>query len=141
MRKILAGSLVTLVILQGAPAVAGVETTRRTAVTKDCLHLDVRPASIVFTCADGGFFVRRLQWRAWHQRAAFAHGVFHRNDCDPSCAGGTVAVTTGTLRLTHRRRCEGWNRYVFRRAVMVFDAPLLGRNRETFDLFCPFRDP
>jgi hypothetical protein len=139
--RALIASLIALAVVGTAPVSSSAGTARRTTVTRDCLHLGVRPRSVVFACADGGFFVRGLEWREWHRRAAFAHGVFHQNDCDPNCAGGSFSVATGTLRLTHRRWCANWGRYVFRRAVVVFDTPLLGRSHEAFDLSCPLRPP
>jgi hypothetical protein len=140
MRRILAiVLLLTLIPVAGASEAEA--RPRRTLVTKDCLHLGARPSSIVFACADGGFLVRRLEWRSWHRRSAFAHGVFHQNDCDPNCAGGTFHRMTGTLRLTHRRWCARWHRHVFRHALVVFDAPLLGRDRQSFAMFCPLRRP
>ena len=53
----------------------------RTYVTSDCAHARIRPDSIMFTCADGGYFVRQLEWSTWRVRTAIARGVYHRNDC------------------------------------------------------------
>ena len=136
MRRPLGALLVTLSLL---PLVVGDASAgeRRTAVTTDCQHVEVRPRWIVFACADGGFLVRRLEWRSWHPFRAAASGVFHQNDCDPSCAGGEYHIVTGVLRLRGRTWCPGIERFVFDHAVTRFDAPLLGRDQQRFRLFCP----
>jgi hypothetical protein len=127
------------VVLAIVPSIVGNAAAgeRRTSVTDDCLHASVRPRSIVFACADGGFLVRRLTWHTWHPFRARATGVFHQNDCDPSCAEGEYHTRTGTLRLRGRTWCPGIERYVFDHAVTRFDAPLLGRDRQRFRMFCP----
>ena len=110
---------------------------RRTAVTHNCQRVEVRPRWIVFACGDGGFFVRRLVWSRWHPFRAVASGEFHQNDCDPSCAGGEFHTREGILRLRGRMWCDAVNRYVFERAVVRFERPLLGREEMRFRLFCP----
>ena len=110
---------------------------RRTAITDDCLGVDVRPRSIVFGCGDGGFFVRRLDWSMWRHFRARATGQFHMNDCDPSCAGGEIHTAFGHLRVRGRRWCPEIERYVFERAAIRYATPLLGRSETRFELFCP----
>jgi hypothetical protein len=110
----------------------------RTYVTHDCTGVDIRPRSIMFTCADGGFYVKRLEWRSWHRFRAAGHGVFHRNDCDPSCAGGTFHTKRGRLVLRRRRWCPDIERYVFARVTITYRGSLLGRHRESRALLCPF---
>ena len=112
-------------------------TGRRTAITDDCLHVAVRPSSIVFACADGGFLVRHLAWSTWHRERARAQGVFHQNDCHPSCAEGHMHARAGVLRVHGRRWCPDIERYVFAHAIVRFDAPLLGRDGMRFRLACP----
>ena len=136
MRRHAAVAIVAVAVLLAQPGVlqAG---ERRTAVTYDCRHVQVQPRSIMFACGDGGFFVRRLDWRTWHPFRAFARGVFHQNDCRPSCAGGTFHTREGTLRLRGRTWCPDIRRYVFDHAVVKFDAPLVGRDEQRFRMFCP----
>jgi hypothetical protein len=109
----------------------------RTYVTSDCAHARIRPDGIMFACADGGYFVRRLEWSTWRVRTAVARGLFHQNDCQPSCAGGTFHNRRGELRLIGRRWCPDIDRFVFRRAVVDYDRPLLGARTTRFPLFCP----
>ena len=118
-----------------APAVAG--HRGRTYLPADCHHLQMRPRSIVFACADGGFFVRRLTWSSWSRDRAVGRGVFHQNACRPSCADGTFHVATGTIHVSHRMRCADRDRFIFRRVAIRFDRPLLHRDRVAFRLVCP----
>ena len=138
MRRIVGLVVASLMLMTlGTPVATAGRDERRTAVTTDCQHVEVRPRWIVFACADGGFFVRRLEWRSWHPFRAAATGVFHQNDCDPSCAEGEYHERTGILRLRGRTWCPGIERYVFDHAVTRFDAPLLGRDQQRFRLICP----
>ena len=109
----------------------------KTFVNHNCTGVRIEPRAIMFTCADGGFFVKSLDWRSWHRFRAVGHGVFHRNDCDPSCAGGTFHRAKGRLVLVRRLWCEDINRYVFRRARIRYARPLLGEERESWWLYCP----
>jgi hypothetical protein len=97
----------------------------------------VRPRSIVFACADGGFYVRRLTWSSWRRFRASGRGVFHQNDCRPNCAEGTFHTAAGSIELRRRMVCGQRPRFVFRRVIMVFDHPLLHRDRVSFGLRCP----
>lgn len=130
--------LATFVIL-GVSAIAPVDASARlpTAVTHNCTDVKVRPPSIIFTCADGNFFVRRARWQSWHRYRAVGQGVVHRNDCDPSCAGGTFHTARGRLILHDRIRCPGIHRWVFGRVRITYDGRLLGRHRERWRLGCP----
>jgi hypothetical protein len=130
----LVGVVVTLIGLAPAPSSAA----SRTYVTNDCRHIRVRPRSIMFACADAGFYVTRLDWQRWLVHRAAGDGVFHRNDCLPDCADGTFRTRHGTIRLRHRLWCPDVGSYVFRRATIVYRHPLLGRSRTAFRLSCPY---
>ena len=108
-----------------------------TFVTKDCVHVAIRPASIVFACADGNFYADHLRWGFWGVRHARGHGVFHQNDCNPSCAEGHFHERRGRITLRYRRWCPQIHKYVFRRATVHFRRPLLGRTGESFAMYCP----
>lgn len=109
----------------------------RTLVTNNCLHLRYKPRYILFACADGGFYVRQTEWSSWHRFRATGHGVFHQNDCEPSCAGGTFHTVPGRIVLKDRMRCPEQHHYAFDRAVITFDGTLLGRHRVRAGMFCP----
>jgi hypothetical protein len=109
----------------------------RTLVTNNCLHLRYKPRYILFACGDGGFYVRQAAWSSWHRFRAIGRGVFHQNDCDPSCAGGTFHTAPGRIVLKDRIRCPERHRYAFGRAIITFDGTLLGRHRVRTRIFCP----
>ena len=91
----------------------------------------------MFACADGGYFVTSLEWTGWHRFRATGRGLFHQNDCRPSCAEGTFHSRRGRITMSRRQWCAGVHRYVFRRARVVYVRPLLGRVRTNFRLSCP----
>lgn len=109
----------------------------RTFVTNNCRHLKYEPRYIMFACGDGGFYVRRTEWSSWHRFRATGRGVFHQNDCRPSCAGGTFHTAPGRIVLKDRTRCPEQHHYAFGRAVITFYGTLLGRHRVRTKLFCP----
>lgn len=49
------------------------------------LH-QVRPTSIVLTCADGYNYIDGIVWES----DTVGHGTQHENDCNPYCAAGTM---------------------------------------------------
>lgn len=110
---------------------------RPTHVTHNCTKAKIKPRRILFACADGGYYVTRLAWKAWYRRRAVARGVFHLNDCDPSCAEGTFHKRRGRLVLRRRLWCPEIDKFVFKRARVRYKRTLNGRKRESFRLFCP----
>jgi len=134
MRKAaMAWLVVSVIVLVPAPA----QAARRTFAVSDCQHTEIRPDSIMFACADGGYYVTHLEWSIWHRFRARGRGLFHLNDCRPSCAGGTFHSRGGRITLRRRLWCPDERVYVFRHAIVVYDRPLLGRERTSFRLFCP----
>jgi hypothetical protein len=109
----------------------------RTYVTNDCLRVKIMPSYIMFTCADGGFYMTQGDWSTWHRYRAVGSAVFHRNDCNPSCAGGTFHASRGQIVLHRRTRCPDLRRRVFTRATITLDGRLLGRHRYRAQLPCP----
>jgi hypothetical protein len=109
----------------------------RTYVTNDCLRVKIMPSYIMFTCADGGFYMTQGDWSTWHRYRAVGSAVFHRNDCNPSCAGGTFHGSRGQIVLHRRTRCPDLRRRVFTRATITLDGRLLGRHRYRAQLPCP----
>ncbi|HET7481449.1 MAG TPA: hypothetical protein VFK89_01180 [Actinomycetota bacterium] len=109
-----------------------------TYVTHDCVSTRMEPSQIMFACGDGGFYVKHLHWSSWYRMHAHGRGVFHLNDCDPSCAGGTFHSRRGTLSLRYRLWCPDVHRWVFKRAKIRYDRPFPGhRRKESFRLYCP----
>jgi len=71
----------------------------------DCLGKpQVRPATMIFACADANFGIKKLHWIGWGESTAAAVGVAYANDCTPTCAAGhfhnyqAVIVANGMLR-------------------------------------------
>lgn len=111
----------------------------RTYVSSNCTRFAIRPTYILFTCADGGFFMTQAEWTRWHRYRAVGSALFHRNNCNPSCAGGTFHTMRGRIILHHRERCPDArrHRHVFTRATITLDGRLLGRLRYRAHLQCP----
>src|SRR5262245_443268 len=111
----------------------------RTYVAHDCRHGTIRPRYILFTCADGGFYMTQGEWTSWHRWRAAGTALFHMNDCDPSCAEGTFHTMRGRVVLHRRERCPGLHRHhhVFTRATITFDGRLLGHHRARAFPYCP----
>jgi hypothetical protein len=136
MRRAAVVLVVLLAISSLGPATHAV-ARGRTLVANNCLHLRYKPSFILFACGDGGFYIRQAEWTSWHPFRATGRGVFHQNDCDPSCAGGTFHRAPGRIELKDRMRCPDQHHYAFARAVITFDGTLLGRHRVRAELFCP----
>ena len=111
--------------------------THRT-LAADCRRAEFKPRQLMFACADGGYYVNRLTWESWHPFKARGRGLFHQNDCKPSCAGGEFHEEWGTLVLRHRQWCKKIHRYVYKFAHVHYDESLLGESDESFKLYCPF---
>jgi hypothetical protein len=134
MKRIAVVSLALVwLVLVSVPAPAA----PRTFVSHNCTGVKIRPASIMFACADGGFYMTEGDWTTWHRWRATGRGLFHQNDCDPSCAGGTFHTVRGRIVLFDRIFCSGIDTYVFGRVRIRFDGMLLGREIEPDKLFCP----
>ncbi len=72
----------------GAAAAAPVSASPVMALP-DCQGKpQVRPAMVLFACADGNFSAEKLRWTTWGGRTAVATGVAQSNDCTPNCAAG-----------------------------------------------------
>ena len=70
----------------------------------------VRPQSLVLTCADGNDVAKDLVWSKWGQTAADATGVDTWNECVPNCgASKTWYSTAATFALSKPvHTTKGW---------------------------------
>lgn len=60
-----------------------------TTVLTGCAHqAQVRPAGVVFACADANFYATRMSWAHWGTADAEGIGLGYVNDCTPYCAAG-----------------------------------------------------
>lgn len=67
----------------GAPAAKSV-------VIVNCLDKgQVKPSRYIIACGDGNDYLTGLHWVSW-KNVAFGSGTEHLNDCNPSCAQGTI---------------------------------------------------
>jgi hypothetical protein len=138
MRRSIAIGVSILALTLLIPADAGAGGRRTTYAMTDCRHLRVRPPEILFACGDGNYYVDHLHWTRWHPWKAAGWGLFHQNDCRPSCAEGTFHTEWGALWLRHRERCTPPGRFVFQHVRVVYAGRLLGRHRTAFGhLGCP----
>jgi hypothetical protein len=127
-------ALLPLLASAGSAAAA-----RRTYSNPDCQRPRIRPANMVFACADHGYYATHLTWMVWHLKHATGEGLFHQNDCDPNCAAGTFHNSRGRIVLRGRTWCGGLHRFVFTRVTAVYWQPLLGRRRTSFKTPPPSR--
>jgi hypothetical protein len=117
---------------------AEVGTQRTTYAMTDCIHLRTTPRRILFACGDGTFYVDHLRWFRWRTWRAFGGGLFHMNDCRPSCAEGRFHTAWGHIWLRNRERCEPSGRFVFQHVRIRYVGALLGRRRAAFgNVGCP----
>jgi hypothetical protein len=128
--------IATSVLVASATAGPG----HRTFAPKDCVKPKVEPSRIVFSCADFGSYINKLNWKHWGAHHARGKGTFNEKVCNPSCAEGHFRQFPAKIRLTNVRRseCAGRKVHLFHVAYLRFpgkkphDASAFHRNR----LFC-----
>jgi hypothetical protein len=135
MRK-LSVILMATVVAAMVPMAASAGTA--TYVTYNCKATKMQPKSILVACADANYRVNHLDWSSWGVKQAVGRGVFHFNDCDPDCAGGTFHSRAGSLTLSKRLWCPDIERYVFKHGTAVYDKPWQGKTTYQLYLSCPF---
>jgi hypothetical protein len=92
----------------GAVAVAGVD--RRAEIAPDELHVNREQT------------FSGLRWEGWGSPGARARGRVTTLVCDPSCAGGKIERTSGTVVLGQIVSCRGRRFYSRARLVVRSDA-------------------
>lgn len=109
-RLIIAGGIV-IGLASTAVAVVLAETsapTTKPSALPDCVgHLRVRPASVVFSCADSNFGANDLAWTGWGNSFAAARGAAWLNNCVPSCASGSTQSYPILIVARGRQDCSG----------------------------------
>lgn len=133
-KTVLAGVVAAVSIVP----LSGLAMGSPTLAVHDCNSAKKKPSKILFACADGNYRVNHLDWSEWHKKKAVADGVFHMNDCTPSCAEGTFHKRAGTLILKGRMWCNNIHEHVFRRAHYEYVMPFQGESEGGFELSCPF---
>src|ERR1700757_3461332 len=61
---------------------------------------DVKPGSIIFTCADNTWAVDKIVWTDWSAGGAKGTGIEYRRSCVPNCAQGSPTYSPVTITLT-----------------------------------------
>jgi len=62
---------------------------------------EVKPQSIIFTCADNTWAVDKIVWTNWSAGAgAMGTGIEYRRSCVPNCAQGSATYSPVTITLT-----------------------------------------
>ena len=97
----LAGTLFVAVPANGTHAARGMQEGQPTKVIADCSTASYKPHRIVSACGDGNEWAYVKEYGSWGHKVAWGHGRLHLNDCDPSCAEGTMHSYKATFRL-HR---------------------------------------
>ena len=101
------------VFLSAALAVSlfsGQETsapTPKQILTWDCETATYKPESITITCADGGIYVEKIQWRTWGQEGATGTGIYSENLCEPNCAEGKRVTAPVDITLSNLTEQNG----------------------------------
>jgi hypothetical protein len=75
--------------------------------TWDCEYPEQRPTAITLTCADGGMYIDEIDWSRWDSKGAQGMGVYHVNDCDPTCAEGKFLHAQVKVKLSKLEEHEG----------------------------------
>jgi hypothetical protein len=66
-----------------------------------------KPASIIVSCGDGGFYFTKLHWTAWKTPTAAGTGLANANDCAPNCAAGHFHAYPARVTLGAAKTCHG----------------------------------
>lgn len=68
--------------------------------TFECEIRVKRPEALTTVCADFGWAVWDLKWGKWDAFGGYGEGIYRVNDCEPSCAEGTITATPADVVLT-----------------------------------------
>jgi hypothetical protein len=102
LRTLGAAALIAPLILVAPPATyAGSQPAQLTRVIADCVHPTVEPRQVFAACGDANEWAVIKRYGSWRTNQAWGSGRLFRNDCDPTCADGTVRSYRATFRF-HR---------------------------------------
>jgi hypothetical protein len=98
---------VALLVVATAPLASAARNASPTALP-DCVGKpQVKPASVILTCADAGLIVGKLKWTGWGSPFAAATGTETVNDCKPYCAAGHFHSYPVVIAASGSQRCPG----------------------------------
>lgn len=103
----LIGALLVSAPAHSADSTRGMQSGPPTKVISNCAQATYKPHKIVSACGDGNEWAYVKEYGSWGAKVAWGHGRLHMNDCEPSCAEGTMRSYPATFRLhrvvnTHR---------------------------------------
>src|SRR4051812_5204132 len=65
----------------------------------------VKPTTVVLSCADGNLGIKKLHWIGWGQATAAATGMAFANTCTPNCAAGKLKSYKAVLVVSGSQKC------------------------------------
>ena len=66
----------------------------------ECELRTKRPETLTTVCADFGKALWEIKWGKWNAFGGHGEGIYRENDCDPSCAEGTIRSRSAEVLLT-----------------------------------------
>jgi hypothetical protein len=66
----------------------------------ECELRTKRPETLTTVCADFGWAVWDIKWGKWDAFGGYGEGIYRENDCEPSCAEGTISSRPATVKLS-----------------------------------------
>lgn len=66
----------------------------------ECELRTKRPKTLTTVCADFGWAVWDIRWGKWDAFGGYGEGIYRENDCEPSCAEGTISSQPATVILS-----------------------------------------
>jgi hypothetical protein len=66
----------------------------------ECELRTERPETLTTFCGDFGSAVWDIKWRKWDAFGGRGEGIYRENDCEPSCAEGTISSRPATVLLS-----------------------------------------
>ncbi len=73
----------------------------------NCGMQEYKPDSITQYCADAGVTVDSIEWESWSKDGALGKGIYHVNDCEPSCYEGKFHEADVEIRLSKVKTING----------------------------------
>jgi hypothetical protein len=113
-----------LSLLVASAVFAGAANAASPVESLDCLGKPiVKPAEVIFACADANAGVRKIVWLGWGSPTAAGVGTAYANDCTPTCAAGHVHTYRAVVLLSGSQSCHGKLAYKTATVAIVGEPP------------------